>query len=87
MKVLPLAALTVLLGNGGMAAAQQLPVHIRTLHGPGGEPVHARAYLRRDGQLVQADGPLGIISASSCQSSSTRRSPADPLRRNHVYFK
>ena len=56
MKILPLAALTVLLGSGGMAAAQQLPVHIRTLDGPGGEPVHVRAYLRRDEQLVLPEG-------------------------------
>ena len=55
-KVLALAVFVVLVGNGGMAAAQEFPVHLRAVDRPGGEPIHARAYLRRDGQLVLPDG-------------------------------
>lgn len=62
MKVLRLAALTAVIGSGGMAAGQPRPVHIRVLDGPGGEPIHARAYLRRDGTSVLPEGLPSYVS-------------------------
>ena len=44
------------IASGAVAGGQSLPVHIRVLDGPGGEPTHARAYLQREGVAVLPDG-------------------------------
>ncbi|MDP6607434.1 MAG: hypothetical protein QF664_14425, partial [Dehalococcoidia bacterium] len=48
--------MVMLMGNGSMAAGQVSPVHLTVVDRPGGEPVHARAYLRREGELVLPEG-------------------------------